>query len=139
MSVLRDQMSGPAPDFEAEPYDLVAEMPRFTWPTVVLSGGRDLTTPPAVAERVAALIPGATLVRLPSAAHSVIDFREQAAFEVIAAVRRGELDRLPQRNHELDRLPPHSMLRLIISAITAATVGRKGAAGRGYFMKPILV
>src|SRR6478735_8063058 len=36
MLLLQDQMTGPAPDFEAEPYDLVAEMPRFTWPTVVL-------------------------------------------------------------------------------------------------------
>ena len=28
-----------------------AEMPKFDWPTVVISGGRDLVTPPAVAER----------------------------------------------------------------------------------------
>ena len=39
--------------FEAEPFDLVAEMPKFSWPTVVISGGRDLITPPAVAERIA--------------------------------------------------------------------------------------
>ena len=31
--------------FEAEPYDLVAEMPKFSWPTAVISGGRDLVTP----------------------------------------------------------------------------------------------
>ena len=43
--------------FEAEPYDLVAEMPKFDWPTVVISGGRDLITPPAVAERIASLVP----------------------------------------------------------------------------------
>ena len=36
-------------EFEAEPYDLTAEMPKFSWPTVVISGGRDLITPPAVA------------------------------------------------------------------------------------------
>jgi proline iminopeptidase len=121
MSALRDQMSGPAPEFEAEPYDLVAEMPRFTWPTVVLSGGRDLTTPPAVAEQVAALVPGAVLVRLPSAAHSVIDFRERAAFEVIAAVQRGEQDTLRLRGDQLDSLPTHPVLRLLVSAIAAAS------------------
>ena len=131
-------MSGPAPDFEAEPYDLVAEMPRFTWPTVVLSGGRDLTTPPAVAERVAALIPGATLVRLPSAAHSVIDFRERAAFEVIAAVTRGEHDRLPQRCDELD-LCHQSRAAAAHFGDRGGLRGRERAAGRGYFMKPTLV
>ncbi|MCV7081073.1 hypothetical protein H7H37_06990 [Mycolicibacterium insubricum] len=36
-------------DFEGEPYDLPAAMPAFDWPTAVLSGGRDLTTPPAIA------------------------------------------------------------------------------------------
>ncbi len=36
-------------EFEAEPFDLIDEMPKFAWPTVVISGGRDLITPPAVA------------------------------------------------------------------------------------------
>jgi proline iminopeptidase len=120
MKFMRDQVAGPATHFEAEPYDLTAEMPRFDWPTVVLSAGRDLTTPPPVAERVAALIPGAALVRLPSAAHSVIDFRERAASEVIAAVLRGEHDRLPRRSAELDTLPESPVLRLLVSAIGVA-------------------
>ncbi len=59
----REFATGPT-DFEAEPYDLVAEMPKFSWPTVVISGGRDLITPPSVARRVASLIPGAVLVNL---------------------------------------------------------------------------
>ena len=44
-AAMREMTDIPAP-FEAEPYDLVAEMPKFAWPTVVISGGRDLTTPP---------------------------------------------------------------------------------------------
>src|SRR5690349_21723218 len=51
-------------EFEAEPFDLVDAMPKFDWPTVVVSGGRDLITPPAVADRIASLIPTAVLVRL---------------------------------------------------------------------------
>ncbi|MGV1088790.1 MAG: alpha/beta fold hydrolase, partial [Mycobacterium sp.] len=39
--------------FEGEPFDLVAEMPGFHWPTVVVSGSRDLITPAAVADRIA--------------------------------------------------------------------------------------
>src|SRR6476661_3438563 len=54
-----------ATEFEGEPFDLSTEMPRFTWPTVIISGGRDLITPPAVARRIASLIPGAVLSNLP--------------------------------------------------------------------------
>ena len=74
-------------EFDTEPYDLVAEMPKFAWPTVVISGGRDLTTPPAVAHRIASLVPDAVLVELPTAGHSVLDTRERAALEIVKAVR----------------------------------------------------
>src|SRR5258707_1078364 len=60
--------------FEAEPYDLVAEMPKFDWPAVGVSGGRDLVPPPAVAERVVSLLPNAVLLALPTMAHSALDF-----------------------------------------------------------------
>lgn len=121
MNALKDQLPGAAPHFESEPYDLTAEMPRFDWPTVVLSGGRDLTTPPRIAERVAALVPHAVLVRLPTAAHSIVDFRERAALEVIAAVQRGEYRRLPERSAELDAIPTHAAVRLLMTALAAAS------------------
>ena len=136
---MRDQIAGAAPDFEAEPYDLTTEMPRFNWPTVVLSGSRDLITPPSIAGRVAALVPGATLVRLPSAAHSVIDFRERAALEVMAAVQRGEQDTLPARSAELDRLPSNPAMRLLITAISAASALQWALPGHPHFTKPTLV
>ena len=63
MREFADYADEEVPPFEAEPFDLVAEMPKFTWPTVVVSGGRDLTTPPAVADRIASLVPGAVLDR----------------------------------------------------------------------------
>ena len=104
--------------FENEPDDLLAEMPKFGWPTVVVSGGRDLTTPPSVAERIASLIPGATLVRLPTAGHSVLDTRERAAFAIIDAVRNDDIGRLS--GPELDALPSRPALRMLVSAISAA-------------------
>lgn len=107
-------------DFEAEPYDLVAETPRFAWPTVVVSGGRDLTTPPAVAEHIAALVPGATLVRMPTAAHSVLDTRERAALKVMDAVHGGAIDRLCAAAPELDALPGRPAVRLGVWAIRVA-------------------
>ncbi|BBY02002.1 alpha/beta hydrolase [Mycobacterium seoulense] len=109
--------------FEDEPYDLVAEMPHFTWPTAVVSGGRDLITPPAVAERVAALLPNAVLLMLPSMAHSALDFREPAAIAIAQAVWRGELDGLAAKAPALDALPARPELRLLWKAIgVAATI-----------------
>jgi proline iminopeptidase len=122
LAEMSQQIAGPTPAFEAEPYDLVEQMPRFSWPTVVISGGRDLTTPPAVAERVASLIPGAALVRLPTAAHSALDTRERAALEIAAAVVKGEPAGLSSRGDELDGLPGNPAVRLLVSAIAAAAV-----------------
>lgn len=107
--------------FEAEPFDLTRELPQFHWPTVVVSGGRDLTTPPAIAERVAALVPGAVLVRMPTVAHSVLDTRERAAFAVIRAVYDGELERLSATATELDALPARAVIRAAVVAISTAT------------------
>jgi len=107
-------------DFVGEPYDLVAAMPGFTWPTVVISGGRDLTTPPAVAHHIAQLIPDSVLVELPTAGHSVIDTRERAALEVVMAVNAGAMHDLPRRAAELDAAPSLLSVRLLVWAIAAA-------------------
>ena len=106
--------------FESEPYDLAAEMPRFGWPTVVISGGRDLITPPAVARRIASLIDGAVLVELPTAGHSIVDFRERAALDIVAAIYAGTTDDLPNRSAELDALPAGLAVRALIWGLRAA-------------------
>lgn len=108
--------------FEDEPYDLVAEMPGFGWPTAVISGGRDLITPPAVADRVASLLPHAVLVKLPSMAHSALDFREPAALAIARAVCRGELERLVAQAPSLDSLPARPEVRLLWKTVEAAAV-----------------
>lgn len=106
--------------FEAEPYDLTAEMRKFRWPTVVVSGDRDLTTPTAVAERVALLIPDAVLVRLPTMGHCALNARERAALEIVAAVYRGDLADLTHRSSALDALPASPAPRLLTTIISAA-------------------
>jgi proline iminopeptidase len=111
-----------APDtmeFEAEPFDLSAEMPNFTWPTVVISGGRDLITPPAVARRIVSLIPGAVLVDLATAGHSAIDFRERAALAIVKAIYDEASSGLPARANKLDATPVGLGVRLLIWAIAA--------------------
>lgn len=107
-------------EFEAEPFELVEEMGKFSWPTVVISGGRDLITPPAVASRIASLVPGAVLVTLATAGHSVLDLRERAALEIIKATYDGTASGLPARAKKLDALPSAIGIRLLIWGIAAA-------------------
>ncbi|MEO3761314.1 alpha/beta fold hydrolase [Mycobacterium sp. B14F4] len=107
--------------FEAEPYDLEAEMPRFGWPTVVVSGGRDLITPPAVARRIASLITDAVLVELPTAGHSIVDLRERAALDIVTAVYDGTAAELPNRSAALDSRPAGFGVRALIWGLHAAT------------------
>ncbi len=95
-------------------------MPKFGWPTAVLSGGRDLITPPVIAERIASLIPHAVLVELPTAGHSVLDSREQAALHIAKAVCDGRIDTLPAQGPALDRLPGRPAIRLMVGVIGAA-------------------
>ena len=111
-----------AAEFDAEPFDLIDEMPKFSWPTVVIAGGRDLITPPAVAHRVASLISGAVLVLLPTAGHSVIDFRERAALEIVRATYEGTSSGLPARANKLDSTPGGIAVRMLVWGIAAAAV-----------------
>ncbi|AFM18557.1 putative hydrolase or acyltransferase of alpha/beta superfamily [Mycolicibacterium chubuense NBB4] len=116
---LREMASGDV-EFATEPYDLVSAMPSFTWPTAVVSGGRDLTTPPAVARRITGLIPGSVLVDLPTAGHSMLDTREHAALQICQAASNGAIDELPSRALELDALPANLTVRLLVRAISVA-------------------
>ena len=113
--------------FDDEPYDLPAEMPNFGWPTVVVSGGRDLITPPAVAERVASLLPNAVLLKMPTMAHSALDFREPAALAIAGAAFRGDLDGLGAQAPALDEIPPRAPVRLLWKAIEAAAIAESAA------------
>ena len=104
-------------------------MPNFDWPTVVISGGRDLITPRAVAERVASLVPNAVLLKLPTMAHSALDFREPAALAVAGAVSRGEFDGLAARAPALDALPPRPSVRLLWKAVEVAALAEGALPG----------
>ena len=118
---LREMATGEV-DFVAEPYDLISAMPGFTWPTVVISGGRDLTTPRVVACRIADLIPDSVLVEMPTTGHSIIDTKERSALDIVAAVYAGEMSELPSRSAELDAVPSLLSVRLLKRLITAASV-----------------
>lgn len=109
-------------EFDTEPFDLISEMPKFDWATVVVSGRRDLITPPAVARRIAALIPNSVLVELPTVGHSLIDTKERAALEVVKAVNAGRIDELPGRAAQLGAAPPVLSVRLLSWAMDVGAV-----------------
>lgn len=125
---LREMASGDV-EFVAEPYDLPAAMPGFTWPTAVISGGRDLTTPPQIARRVAGLIPDSVLVELPTAGHSILDTREQAALQICSAMAAGKVHELASRSAELDALPANLTVRLLVRALAAAARAESAVPG----------
>ena len=130
-----------------EPYDLVAAMPGFTWPTVVISGGRDLTTPPAVARRIADLIPDSVLVEMPNGGHSIIDIRER----LCARDREGRpgrtADELPGRAAATRRRAQPAQRAAAEAGdhrgrgrgVGGAVGGAARGSSRHYFMKPIAV
>jgi pimeloyl-ACP methyl ester carboxylesterase len=117
---MREVFAGNVPDFESEPFDLVTVMPGFDWPTAIVSGGRDLTTPPAVAQLIAALIPAAALVLLPTAGHSMLDTREQAALLIAAEVCAGRTATLSACSDALDELAARPTMRATGAAVSAA-------------------
>ena len=92
------------PAFDSEPFDLTREAQRFTWPVVLLSGSRDLRTPPAIAERVAATVPQATLVRIDNG-HSALDTHPEALLSAIRHLAEGRQDLLPAQSTALSNLP----------------------------------
>lgn len=73
------------PRYAGEPFDFAAEAPRYPWPTVVVSGDRDLRTPPPIAERIVGLAPRGVLVRLADTGHSALDTHQRALLAVIEA------------------------------------------------------
>lgn len=92
------------PAFAGEPVDLIRAVRSFAFPLVVLSGDRDLRTPPAIAERVAAEAPDATLVRLRNG-HSALDTHPMALLNATRRLVRGQQALLPGDEAALDRLP----------------------------------
>ncbi|SDB92895.1 Pimeloyl-ACP methyl ester carboxylesterase [Raineyella antarctica] len=72
------------PAYQGEPFDLPAALPHFDWPLVVLSGERDLQTPPSLGLRAAELAPQGRFIDLPGVGHGALEAHPAA---LLAAVR----------------------------------------------------
>lgn len=103
--------------FAGEPYSLPDELARFSWPTAVISGDRDVRTPRAVAERTVDLLPDAVLVPLPEQGHSALDTHRLAALHVAHAMVEGTHDRLPRLAPRISALQRKGPSRLLSSIL----------------------
>lgn len=81
------------PPFYEEPFDIPAHLPRFRWPTVVITGSRDLRTPRPIAERAHASIPSSILLGIDNG-HSALDTHQLVALHVIERMAQNQSNRL---------------------------------------------
>lgn len=96
------------PPYIGHPVDLVAALPGFGWPVVVLSGCWDLRTPPATARRIVELAPQGQLVEL-TMGHSALESHPSAALAALQHVAGGEQARtggVPQERSLAEESPP---------------------------------
>ncbi|MGZ4201173.1 MAG: alpha/beta hydrolase [Thermoleophilaceae bacterium] len=112
--------SGDSPPVESAPPPAV--------PTLILSGDDDLRTPQEDAARVAALLPKATLVRVPNVGHSVLgDDLSSCSLRAVQHFFRGEPQGICQSSGALfppSPVPPRSISQLPAFRHQPQKVGR---------------
>ena len=118
--------------FDREPFDLPAEVSAFTWPTVIISGDRDIRTPRAVAEEIRDRIPNAILLPVGDHGHSALDTHPGLALDVtlaaVSSIRASgtiEPSALPTDAHGTRQL----MQRIVHARLTLARMAPR-ARGR---------
>jgi len=108
------------PRFAGEPFDLTAAAADFEWPTVLLTGSRDLRTPAAVAQRVAEAAPDTVLVEIENG-HSALESHPLALLHALQRLSRGEQRRLPAESAMMNALPRRGLVAGLPRLLTAGT------------------
>lgn len=103
--VISGEKSRTVPPFTGEVLDLHALAPAITAPTLVITGSQDLISPPRIARELTARIPGARLLEVPGAGHSMLDTRSQITQVAARWSACGAAHLLPEHAHELAALP----------------------------------
>lgn len=97
--------AGDAPEFKGDPVNLEAELSGYSWPTVVMSGERDLRTPRTVAEKIVSSVQRGTLIPIADTGHSMIDSHQLAVIEVVRGVVDSGEHRLAMHADHFTALP----------------------------------
>lgn len=83
-------------------HDGTSVLPRITVPTLLITGTRDILTPPSVARRMSSLVPGSELLVLDGASHyAAAEFPREIVDAVLDFTRRAARSREPAK--ETDR------------------------------------
>lgn len=106
------------PDFRGEPVNLPVAIPHYPWPTIVLSGDRDLQTPSAIARRIVSLAPHGVFVRLRNMGHSALDTHYLALMAIVQEVLHGRYRELPTLTGQLAKLPRRGVGSLLSRFLT---------------------
>lgn len=100
-------------------------MPGYAWPTVVISGDRDLRTPRPVAQRIVELAPRGVLLPLAGTGHSALDTHQLALLHTIRVTLDGQSDRVPTLAARLAGMPRKGasghLGRILTLAVRATT------------------
>lgn len=113
------------PRFGGGSFDLPAELDGFDWPTVALSGERDLRTPRVVAESIVDRVPGSVLLPVTDLGHSVLDTHPLAALHAAHAVVCGTHRYLPALAPRISALPRRGRQRALGPLISARLAGER--------------
>lgn len=127
-------VAGEQPPFRGEPVDLREKVPDYPWPVVVISGERDLRTPPPVARRLADLAPRSRFIPIARMGHSALDVHRRAMLTVCEAVLRGTLDQVLAHPGALAALPRRGSsgyLGPLLAAVVRATTRPPPRSERG--------
>jgi proline iminopeptidase len=103
--LLEAEQARAVPPFAREQLDLHALAPAISAPTLVLAGTQDLVSPPQIARDLTARIPGARLLEVPGARHSMLDTRSRILQVAARWSACGTAHLLPGRAAELADLP----------------------------------
>ncbi|KJL19818.1 Proline iminopeptidase [Microbacterium azadirachtae] len=97
------------PRFAGESFDLTSAAAGFDWPIVLLTGTRDLRTPAAVAQRVAATAPDTVLVEIENG-HSALESHPLALLHALERLAHGEQERLLAERDLMNTLPRRGLV-----------------------------
>lgn len=111
--------------FRGEPWDLHELSARITAPTLVLCGADDLITPPCIADRLVARIPGARRITVPHTTHSLLDSHSSIARVAARWAAVGAPQLLADRADDLVRLPPAPLAQLLQAGVRVALAAER--------------
>ena len=107
------------PPFEAEPRDIRGALPGFNWPTLVISGDRDVRTPRVIADEIVTCAPHAELVPVRDHGHSALDTAQHLALDAMQHLA-GPRTTTPREGLQ-DLVTKRSMIgRLLAARLTLA-------------------